>query len=50
MDASSSIHTETHQHHPWLVHSEADGIRRAVPRVPAASLAGLSEAVGGGLH
>lgn len=50
MDASSSVHTETHQHHPWLVHHEADGIGGAVPRVPAASLAGLGEAVGGGLH
>lgn len=50
MDASSSVHTETHQHHPWLVHHEADGIGGAVACVPAASLAGLGEAVRGGLH
>lgn len=50
MDASSPIDAEAHQHHAWLVHSKADGIRGAVACVPAAALAGLSKTVGSGFH
>lgn len=50
MDASSPIDAEAHQHHTWLVHTKADGIRGAVTCVPAATLAGLCETIGSGLH
>lgn len=50
MDATSPIDAEAHQHHAWLVHTKADGIRRAIPCIPAAALASLSETVGSGLH
>lgn len=50
MDASSPVDAEAHKHHPWLVHHEADGVRGAISGVPAAALAGLSEAIGGWLH
>lgn len=50
MDASSPIDTEAHQHHTWLIHIKADGIRGAITRIPAAALAGLSKTIGSGLH
>lgn len=50
MDASSPIDAEAHQHHTWLVYTKADGIRGAIACVPAATLTGLSETIGSGLH
>lgn len=46
MDAPSAVDTDAHQHNARLVHRQADGVRRAVARVPAPTLARFGETVG----
>lgn len=45
MDAAAPVDADAHQHNAGLVHVHADGIRRAIARVPTAALARFGEAV-----
>ena len=45
MDAPSAVDADAHQHDARLVHRHADGVRRAVARVPAPALACFGKTV-----